>query len=108
MKTVERVAARRLRRDEGRSVKEIAGLVGVSRSSVSLWVRDIELTPEQEAALIARDPARTVRQIGWTANRERARLRRRGYQLAGRRRVRRSEPLYIAGCTLYWAEGWKC
>jgi IS30 family transposase len=35
MKTVERAAARRLRREEGRSVKEIAGLLGVSRSSVS-------------------------------------------------------------------------
>jgi transcriptional regulator with XRE-family HTH domain len=30
-----------MRRDEGRSIKEIARLVGVSQSTVSLWVRDI-------------------------------------------------------------------
>jgi transcriptional regulator with XRE-family HTH domain len=44
VKTAEREEARRLRRDEGLSVKELAGLLGVSKSSVSLWVRDIELT----------------------------------------------------------------
>jgi transposase-like protein len=108
MKTTERRDARRMRRDEGRSVKEIARLVGVSRSSVSLWVRDIQLTPEQEAELDARDPVRNGRQIGAAANIERGRLRRRGYQLAGRRRARQLEPLYVAGCMLYWAEGWKC
>jgi transcriptional regulator with XRE-family HTH domain len=108
VKTVERAEARRLRKDQGRSIKEIARLLGVSRSSVSLWVRDIELTPEQESALSARDPARNHARNGWAANRERGRLRRRGYQLAGRRRARRLEPLFVAGCMLYWAEGWKC
>jgi hypothetical protein len=38
-------------------------------------------------------------------NRERGRLRRRRYQLSGRRRIRHGEPLYVAGCMLYWAEG---
>ena len=57
MKTAEQAAARELRQDEGRSVKEIARLLGVSRSSVSLWVRDIELTPKQRAALMAHDPS---------------------------------------------------
>ena len=37
-------------------VKAIAQQVGVSVSSVSLWVRDVPLTPEQEAALDARNP----------------------------------------------------
>jgi transposase-like protein len=108
MKTVERAAARRLRGDEGRSVKEIARLLDVSRSSVSLWVRDIQLTPEQEAALTARDPARSRRRRGWAVSLERGRLRRRTYQLAGRRRARGLEPLHVAGCMLYWAEGRKC
>jgi transcriptional regulator with XRE-family HTH domain len=108
MKTAKRGQARRLRAQEGRSIKEIARLLGVSRSSVSLWVRDIELTRAQEIALNARDPSRDGRRNGWAANIERARLRRRGFQLAGRRRARRQEPLYVAGCMLYWAEGWKC
>jgi transposase len=51
MKTAERECARKLRREEGRSVKELASLLGVARSSISLWVRDIELTDEQRANL---------------------------------------------------------
>jgi predicted transcriptional regulator len=55
MKTVERERAKSMRRREGRSIKEIAGLLGVSKSSVSLSVRDVELTDEQHAALLARN-----------------------------------------------------
>jgi hypothetical protein len=54
MKTAERMEARRLRREEGRSVKELAGLLRVSRSTISLWVRDIDLTDEQRADLCRR------------------------------------------------------
>ena len=82
-------------------------MVAVSRSTVSLWVRDIELTPEQHAALLVRNPAYNGQRNGWAANVERGRLRRRTFQLAGRRRLRLLEPLYVAGCMLYWAEGGK-
>jgi len=41
-KVVERQQARRLRR-AGLPLDEIAAQVGVSKSSVSLWVRDVEL-----------------------------------------------------------------
>ena len=42
--------ARTLRRN-GRSVKEIEKKLGVARSSVSVWVRDIKLTEEQKSRL---------------------------------------------------------
>jgi len=105
MKTEERIQARRMRREDGRSVKEIARLVGVSRSTASIWRRDIELTPGQHAALLDRNPAYNRQRNGSITNRERGRLRRRSYQLAGRRRIRCRDPLYVAGCMLYWAEG---
>lgn len=105
VKTLEREAARLYRRRDGRSIKEIARLVGASQSTVSLWVRDIELTPKQHAALLVRNPSYNHQRNGWAANIERGRLRRRGYQLQGRRLSRRPEPLYVAGCMLYWAEG---
>ena len=89
-------------------MKEIQQELGVSRSSVSLWVRDITLTPEQHAALLQRNPAYNGQLKGSRANSERARLRRRTYQLNGRRRARERDPLYIAGCMLLWAEGDKC
>jgi hypothetical protein len=83
-------------------VRRIAEELGVSVSSVSVWTRDIELTPEQRAANLAR--AGSVRGTAWS---ERYRELRRVYQREGRIRARRSEPLHIAGCMLYWAEGAK-
>ena len=56
VKTRERVLPRALRLHEGASIKEIAKRVGVSTSSVSTWVRDIELTLEQHDALRLRNP----------------------------------------------------
>ena len=46
----------------GCSIKEIAGQLGVSVSSVSLWVRDIALTPEQQRSARASqsDPQRSA------------------------------------------------
>jgi hypothetical protein len=105
MKTEQRELARSLRR-EGRSVKEIARMVGVSLSSVSLWVRDVELTPEARAALHDRNPTRNG-EIVRAANLERARARRTVWQDAGREHARRGDPLHQIGCMLYWAEGAK-
>src|SRR5205823_4388897 len=53
VKTADREEARSMPRNEGRSIKEIARSLGVSTSSVSHWVRDIELTAEQHDALQA-------------------------------------------------------
>ncbi|RJQ33552.1 hypothetical protein C4568_04435 [Candidatus Parcubacteria bacterium] len=50
MKRLERDKARDLRR-KGYSVKEITGMLGVAKSSVSLWVRFIELTANQKRRL---------------------------------------------------------
>ena len=107
MKTAERELARELRRAEGASLKEIARKLNVARSSVSLWVRDIELTPEQHLALRERNPIYNAQLRGSTANAELGRARRRSYQDEGRRRVLARDPGYIAGCMLYWAEGEK-
>jgi hypothetical protein len=102
MKTAEREEARRLRRDEGLSVKELADLLGVSKSSVSLWVRDIDLTNEQRAVL--RNRMRTgCAGSSWLV--ARAKDRRRRAQARGREVARRGSALHAAGCMLYWAEG---
>ncbi len=51
VKTEERLLERELRA-AGRSIKEIEQQLSVSRSSVSLWVRDVELGPEERRRLI--------------------------------------------------------
>jgi transcriptional regulator with XRE-family HTH domain len=102
VKTAERECARKLRREEGRSVKELAALLGVSRSSISLWVRDIELTDEQRANLRRRMGGRID---GPRVNVVRALERRREEQRLGRRAARKGDVMHAAGCMLYWAEG---
>jgi transcriptional regulator with XRE-family HTH domain len=108
VKTEEREEARRLRRDEGRSVREIQQLLGVSKSSVSSWVRDIELAPEQVEALRQRNPRYNAQLNGSHANVARALSRRAKYQEDGRLLARLGRREYIAGCMLFWAEGSRC
>lgn len=105
MKTAEREEARRLRREEGRSVGEIQRLLGVSRSSASVWVRDIELTALQKQALRERDPALNAHLNGSAERARHFRDLRRGYQTQGRELARSGDTLHAAGCMLYWAEG---
>jgi len=110
MKTWERQEARRLRREEGLSLKEICDRLGVSRSSASVWVRDLPLNAEQEAALDQRVNARIAhytQQRGGHANAHKGRELRRKYQEEGRIKARENDPLHLAGCMLYWAEGKK-
>jgi hypothetical protein len=107
MKTKEREHARRLRSEEGRSIKEIARLLRVSTSSVSRWVRDVELTEAQHRALRLRNPAYNCQLVASRATAGEARDRRRSYQEDGRAFARRGDALHAAGCMLFWAEGSK-
>jgi hypothetical protein len=101
-KAIERGVARALRAEHATPVKELARLLGVSAGSISLWVRDIDIHPEQRRRNMSR--AGKVRGDAWRElNRERRRL----YQEEGRRRARLNEPTHLAGCMLYWAEGSK-
>jgi transcriptional regulator with XRE-family HTH domain len=87
------------------SIKEIARMVGVSPSSVSLWVRDVRLTPDQLESLRQRNPAYNNQLRGANGNAERWRARRRVFQDEGREMARAGSWLFVAGVMLYWAEG---
>jgi len=77
------------------SVRDIEQRLGIAHSTASIWVRDVELTPEQRDALRRRPrPGNTLH------------LRRRqAAQELGRLVARRGEPLHAIGCMLFWAEG---
>ena len=107
MKVAEREEARRLRKQEGLSVKEIERKLGVSRGSVSRWVRDIALTEQQKRRLDERGSYSRAQRLGSEANRRLALEKRRYYQEQGRRKAQEKDHLHIAGCMLYWAEGKK-
>lgn len=84
---------------------EIHRRLGVSKGSVSLWVREVELTPAARARLIERSrlgPVVAGERKAAAARRERLR-----WQNIGRGLAAICDPDYAAGCMLYWAEGSK-
>jgi hypothetical protein len=94
-------------RSEGRSYREIREVVGVSKSTLSLWLRDVPLTEDQQRALDQRAPAATTSRHAQNralAAQRRARIRAEARaQIPG---LGESE-LFVAGVVAYWAEGAK-
>jgi hypothetical protein len=71
-----------------------------------VWVRDIELTAEQRARLRLLNPAYNRQLSGQPRSGAMSRATTRS--AAGRSRPRKGgDALHVAGCMLYWAEGWK-
>lgn len=101
----EREQARHLRREQGLSIIEIAHRIGVAKSSVSTWVRDIELTPEQLKRLEDSNDIVRAQRLGSQANVVKHRILRQQYQEEGRAKARDGNLLHSQGCMLYWAEG---
>lgn len=101
--------ARQMRR-QGVPIKRIAKRLRVSPSSVLRWTEDIHLTPEQRRRNLRgphgpQNPERVAHRAA--LNREIHRARRRAWQEHGRETARAGDPLHLAGCMLYWAEGAK-
>ncbi len=105
VKTMERTEARRLRRELGWPMNKIAAELRVAKSSVSLWVRDIELTEAQVAHLRQQNPAYNNQLRGQNRRREQAREVRLHFQESGREKAREGSLLHAQGCMLFWAEG---
>jgi hypothetical protein len=89
------------------AMKRIAVLLNVSPSSVHAWTRDIQLTHAQRAAIRHSEPVRRAQRTGNHAMRRLAREKRLAAQRHGRKSARRNDPLHLAGCMLFWAEGSK-
>jgi hypothetical protein len=77
-------------------------MLGVSQSTMSLWVRDIELEPHQRDLL-----KRRGNQAAAVARAARASARRREAQEWGRASAASGDPTHVAGCMLDRAEGSK-
>lgn len=104
MKNIERDKARSLRKEQGLSIKQIAKILNVAKSSVSVWVRDIVLDDNQLNALKTKKPGA---QMGADAVKNKHKILRKQYQIEGRKKVKSNDLLFIAGCMLYWGEGSK-
>lgn len=107
MKEKEKIEARRLRKEEGLPIGEIAEKLIVAKSSVSMWVRDIELTEDQKAVLLNKNPAFNKQFKAAHSAREKALEIRKSFQEEGKRLVKNANSEFIACCMLYWGEGSK-
>jgi orotate phosphoribosyltransferase-like protein len=111
-KAVEYDEARRLRR-AGWSVPDIASKLGVSRGSVSVWVRDLPrpgdtLTPDQRAAESMRRRELADARYYEPRRARKARARQECLeQAAAAVRDLSERELLLVGAALYWAEGSK-
>lgn len=108
MKKTEKDAAIKLRR-QGLSLKEISGRLGVAKSSVSSWVRGVELTQIQKDYLQEKGFYREAverRRTSRLANEER---KREYVILAAKNDISKitRKQLHLLGVMLYWAEGGK-
>ncbi|MFH8789473.1 hypothetical protein [Streptomyces roseoverticillatus] len=95
--------ARELRR-AGRTYDEIVAELGVSKSSVSLWVRDLP-RPERRA----REHCRAMTEARWAPIREARELERRQTKHIAAQEIGNlsNRELFLVGIALYWAEGTK-
>jgi len=109
MKAQEKAQARQLR-SGGHSIKQIARQLGVARSSVSLWVRDIPLSPSQvqrlaeNEALNRRVFAQVIGLEQGISNKNEAELRHQQFRQQGYQQARADDSFRMI-CALYWGEG---
>lgn len=108
MKFNERVEARKLR-ERGLSIKDISNSLGVAKSSVSVWVRDVELTPLQRHVLEMSSHSRTAVELRRQSRLANELAKRELVVLAAQKEVQKisKRELWLMGIMLYWAEGGK-
>jgi len=105
MKFEKQLEAQKLRR-EGKAITYIAKELGVSKSSVSLWVKDIQLTDEQKQQLTSAKSYNFKDELG-EKKKEAALNLRKTYQEEGKQQALTGNLLHCMGCMLFWAEGTK-
>lgn len=94
-------------RKEGLSVREIAKKLNVSKGTVSIWTRDIELTEEQKNKLLDQGDIRNRQWKGAKARKDQSRKLRESFQLIGKKRIIDKDLNFKELCLLYWTEGTK-
>lgn len=108
-KTEEKEKAKVMRR-RGYSVNEISKVLKVSKSSVSVWVKEEKLTLEGFSRLSKRSVLGRVkfgdppRNASWI---EKCKEKRIKWREEGKVAASLADPLHVMACSLYWGEGVK-
>lgn len=108
MKVQEKKIARTLRK-QGWSLGDIRRKLKVAKSSVSIWVRDIELTKEQRQGLSERGTSREIIERRRDTRLKHENSRRQIIIDAAKKEIKSlsEKELKFVGIALYWAEGSK-
>ena len=108
MKSKEKQLARKLR-EEGLSINEITNSLNTSKSSVSLWVRDIELTKSQREKLSKKGFRIDVIEKRRKVRLENEKAKRQIIIDKASKEIKKisKKNLFLIGIALYWAEGGK-
>ncbi|MEV8309664.1 hypothetical protein AB0P36_20505 [Streptomyces flavidovirens] len=98
-----RAKARELRL-QGLTYDQIQLELGCSKSSISLWVRDLPKPPKR-----TREEASAIARRGWDATLQRREIERQKVKATAQQEIGAlsERELFIAGVGLYWAEGTK-
>jgi len=105
MKFDKQIKAKELR-SQGKSLDFISKELEVSKSSVSLWVRDIELSDGQKEKLLSNKSNNFVDKFSAQKRLDAMSIRRK-WQQEGRNKAKENNLLHSMGCMLFWAEGAK-
>ena len=100
---LERVQAEELRK-QGISYSEIAKIVPVAKSSLSLWLRDIPLSREQRSALYSKGHKAGIKARRQQTKRKLHKLTK---EVNSELPTLLKDPFFCMGLSLYWAEGEK-
>lgn len=104
MKRIEKLKAIELRKS-GWSTPKIAKELNVAKSTVFMWVKDVELTQIQRDILFRNKGSNWV--AGVKKHIEKCKNKRLDYQKVGATENITDDWMHAAGCMLYWAEGHK-
>lgn len=100
-----------LLRSQGKGIGEIAKALEVSKSTVSLWCRNISLSPTQIKELARRSKHHAVEALLFSAEKQRLRreVETRLLTTLGKNDVGKlsTRDLFMVGLGLYWGEGYK-
>jgi len=108
MKVLEKEKEHAIRlRKRGQTYGEIAKKIKVSKSTLSLWLRKVEVPSEFISRL--RQKKLEAVSLGWAARRKQRIDRTLLITNSARKEVKKliTQPLWLVGVTLYWAEGHK-
>ncbi|MFA5745188.1 MAG: hypothetical protein WC887_03175 [Candidatus Paceibacterota bacterium] len=94
-------------RKQGQTYGEISKKIKVSKSTLSLWLRDVKV-PVEFISRIQQKKLDAVK-LGWEARRKERIDRTHRITVSAQQEVKRlmSDPLWLVGVALYWAEGHK-